>query len=27
VTVAKNRIRINLRTRSVVDRLTNYISP
>ncbi len=27
VTVAKNRIRINLRIRSVVDRLTNYISP
>jgi len=27
VTVAKNRIRINLRVRSIVGRLTNYISP
>lgn len=27
ISVAKNRIRLNLRVRSVVDRLTNYISP
>ena len=27
VTVAKNRVRVNLRVRSIVGRLTNYISP